>query len=82
MLLVQTKLDLIDYAAMTEHESEILAKSLQLPIFRVCSKDGRMINELFEFLAIKYFSKNMHKEEDHAPITSILDNNKKGSLSH
>ena len=67
---------------MTEHESEILAKSLQLPIFRVCSKDGRMINELFEFLAIKYFSKNMHKQEGHAPITSVQDINRQGAFNN
>lgn len=61
MILVQTKIDLSENAAMTNLETETLAKSLQLPIFRVCSKDGRMINELFEFLAIRFFSKNMHK---------------------
>ena len=76
MILVQTKMDLIDYAAVTEQETEILAKSLQMPIFRVCSKDGRMINELFEYLAIKYFSKDSHKKDEHAPITSIADINK------
>ena len=54
----------------------MLAKSLKMPIFRVCSKDGRMINELFEFLAIKYFSKDMHKQEGHSPITSLADINK------
>ena len=81
MLLVQTKLDLIEYAAMTEQESELLAKSLQIPLFRVCSKDGLMINELFEFLAIRYFSKNLHKLEGHAPITSIHDIKKQGAIS-
>lgn len=43
---------------MTSNEVESLAKVLQMPVFRVCSKDGRMINELFEFLSVMYFSKN------------------------
>ena len=61
MLLVQTKIDLVDRAAMTENEVEITAKNLKLPIIRVCSKDGTMVNELFEFLATRYFTKNLHK---------------------
>ncbi len=61
MLLVQTKIDLVDRAAMTEHEVEITSKNLKLPIIRVCSKDGTMVNELFEFLATRYFTKNLHK---------------------
>ena len=61
MLLVQTKIDLSENAAMTENEVEITAKNLKLPIIRVCSKDGTMVNELFEFLAMRYFSKNLHK---------------------
>lgn len=61
MVLVQTKIDLIDQAAMTTKETEALAKKLSLPLFRICSKDGIMITELFEYLAVKFFSKNLHK---------------------
>lgn len=61
MILVQTKIDLIDNALMTERETENLAKKLHLPLMKICSKDGVMITELFEHLAIKFFSKNLHK---------------------
>jgi hypothetical protein len=30
-----------------------------------------MVTELFEYLAVKYFSKNLHKQEGHAPIQSV-----------
>lgn len=73
MILVQTKIDLIDQAAMTTKETEALAKKLQLPLFRICSKDGIMITELFEYLAVRYFSKNLHKQESHAPIQSVQE---------
>ena len=46
---------------MSPKESEALAKKLQLPLFRICSKDNIMVTELFEYLAVKYFSKNLHK---------------------
>ncbi len=59
MVLCQTKYDLIEtQAAMTENEVEQLAKELKLPIFKTCSKDGLMINELFEFLACRRFKKD------------------------
>ncbi|CDW80302.1 small rab-related gtpase [Stylonychia lemnae] len=73
MIMVQTKIDLIDNAVMTEKEVNQLAKKLQMPLMRICSKDNIMITELFEFLAIKFFSKDMHKQEGHAPIQSIQD---------
>jgi len=68
MILVQTKIDLIDNAVMTEKEANGLGKKLKLPLMRICSKDNIMITELFEYLAIKFFSKNLHKQEGHAPI--------------
>ena len=73
MVLVQTKIDLIDQAVMTTKETENLAKKLQLPLMRICSKDGVMISELFEYLAIKFFSKNLHKQEGFAPIQSVQE---------
>jgi len=53
---------------MTLKETEALAKKVKLPLFRVCSKDGVMVTELFEYLAVKFFSKNLHKQESHNPI--------------
>ena len=82
MLLVQTKIDLIEYSAVTDPEIEELAKSLHMPILRVCSKDGRMINELFEFLALKYFSKDVHKQEDQAKVNvAAADEVKKEAIA-
>ena len=68
MVLVQTKIDLIDQAVMTNKEAENLAKKLRLPLFRTCSKDNVMVSELFEYLAVKYFSRDMHKSAQHNPI--------------
>lgn len=73
MALVQTKIDLVENAVMTDKEAEALAKKYQLPIFKICSKDNIMVTELFEFLAHKFFSKNLHKQESHAPIQSVQD---------
>lgn len=53
---------------MTTKESEALAKKCSLPLFRICSKDNVMVVELFEYLAVKFFSKDMHKQESHNPI--------------
>ena len=58
---------------MTLKETESLAKKLQLPLFRICSKDNVMVTEAFEYLAVKYFSKNLHKQESHATIQSVQD---------
>jgi Ras-related protein Rab-23 len=73
MVLVQTKIDLIDNAVMSTKEAEDLAKHLSLPLFRICSKDNIMVTELFEYLAVKYFSTNQHKQEGHNPIQSVQD---------
>lgn len=42
-------------------------------MFKVCSKDNVMVTEVFEFLAVKFFSKNLHKQESHAPVQSVQD---------
>ncbi len=68
MVLVQTKIDLVDNAVMTTKEGELLAKKCGIPLFRICSKDNIMVTELFEYLAVKFFSKDMHKMEGHNPI--------------
>lgn len=73
MALVQTKIDLIENAVMSMQEAESLAKKFQLPLFRICSKDNIMVTELFEYLAVKFFSKNLHKQDSHAPIQSVQD---------
>ncbi|TNV75597.1 hypothetical protein FGO68_gene9466 [Halteria grandinella] len=63
MVIVQTKIDLCDNAAMTENEVAALGKHLQVPVFKACSKDGTMVNEIFEFIAVRYFTKSQKAGE-------------------
>lgn len=58
---------------MTQKEAENLAKKLKIPLFRTCTKDNLNVTELFEYLAVKYFSKNLHKSEMHNPIQSVQE---------
>lgn len=40
-----------------------------------------MITELFEYLAVKFFSKNLHKQEGHTPIQSVQDIKQQQNMS-
>ena len=74
MVLIQTKLDLVDQAEVNENEVEELASSFGVPLFRVCSKDNIMVKEVFQHLAETYFGKQKHLEDDFAqPVTDIND---------
>jgi len=46
-VLIQTKIDLIDEAEVSELEVEALAAEFGIPLFRVCSKDNIMVKEVF-----------------------------------
>lgn len=81
MILVQTKIDLVEAAAMAVKETEQVANKLKLPLFRTCAKDNLMVTELFEYLAVKYFGKNLHKQEGHNPIQSVQDIKQQTSIS-
>ena len=54
MVVVQTKIDLIDSAAMTEEEVDKMSGELKLPVFKTCAKDGVNISEVFTHLADKF----------------------------
>ncbi|KEG13048.1 small G-protein [Trypanosoma grayi] len=51
MVLCQTKFDLAHEAAITNEEAEQLAIQLQLPFFRVSTKDDFNVTQLFEYTA-------------------------------
>jgi small GTP-binding protein len=48
MLLCQTKMDLGDQAVVSESEANALAAKLNLPFFRISTKNDRNVTELFE----------------------------------
>ncbi|KAI5078914.1 hypothetical protein GOP47_0006585 [Adiantum capillus-veneris] len=54
MVLVQTKVDLLDEAAVERHESEALAEILGVRFYRICAKQNLYIAEVFEYLAELY----------------------------
>ena len=56
-MLIQTKIDLIDEAQVTEEEADALATEFGIPLIRVCSKDNIMVKEVFQHLASAYFGK-------------------------
>ncbi|ESL07584.1 small G-protein [Trypanosoma rangeli SC58] len=51
MILCQTKFDLAHEAAITNEEAEQLAIQLQLPFFRVSTRDDFNVTQLFEYTA-------------------------------
>ena len=55
IILVMSKIDLKNEIAVTDIEAEELAKNLNIKFMKVSSKDGIMVNEVFEKLAIEHF---------------------------
>lgn len=51
MVLCQTKFDLSHEAVITNEEAERLASQLEVPLFRVSTKDDFNVTQLFEFTA-------------------------------
>jgi small GTP-binding protein len=51
MVLCQTKFDLSHEAVITNEEAEQLASQLEIPLFRVSTKDDFNVTQLFEFTA-------------------------------
>ncbi|KAL7695653.1 small G-protein [Lotmaria passim] len=51
MVLCQTKFDLSHEAVITNEEAEQLASQLEVPLFRVSTKDDFNVTQLFEFTA-------------------------------
>lgn len=55
MILVMSKIDLINEGVVKEEDAIALSRQLGLELIKVSSKDGVMVNEVFEKLAIKHF---------------------------
>lgn len=55
-VLVMSKIDLKDEAIIKDKEAVEKAKELNLNLMKVSSKDGTMVNEVFERLAIEHFN--------------------------
>ena len=53
-----SKIDLKNESLITDKEAESLSKELKIPLMKVSSKDGTMVNEVFEKLAIQHFKTN------------------------
>ena len=58
IILVMSKIDLKNEAVINDNQAEELAKSLNIKFMKVSSKDGIMVNEVFEKLAIQHFKTN------------------------
>ena len=56
--LVMSKIDLKEEQKISDEEAEKLAKELKIKLFKVSSKEGIMVEECFEYLAIKSYNKN------------------------
>lgn len=75
MIIVQTKIDLIDEAVMTEDESAELAKTEGLQLFKTCAKENEMVSEVFEHLGVEYLErkKNGTQPEGPGPVSTIQE---------
>lgn len=56
MILVMNKIDVTENVVVTEKEAQLLASELKLKLFKVSVKNSIMINEIFENLAVQFFS--------------------------
>lgn len=55
ILLVMSKVDLVDQTVVTEQQAQELARELNLKLYKVSSKSNLMVNEVFDTLAIEHF---------------------------
>lgn len=72
MTIVQNKIDLIDEAVMTTDEVDALAKRLKLKLFRVSVKEGFNVEQVFDYLAVKYLDRRRRLEEESKPKTTSI----------
>jgi hypothetical protein len=92
-----SKIDLKNEIAVTDIEAEELAKNLNIKFMKVSSKDGIMVNEVFEKLAIEHFkisnSSNglenienlggkLHVKNNFNDDVEEIKSNRKGNESH
>ncbi|CBZ26485.1 putative small G-protein [Leishmania mexicana MHOM/GT/2001/U1103] len=81
MVLCQTKFDLSHEAVITNTEAEKLANQLELPLFRVSTKDDFNVTQLFEFtaqLCVENSAQDEEKGED-MPKSNRLDGGEKAA---
>ena len=76
MALAMTKIDLKDNIQVTDEEAKNLAKSLNINLFKVSSKNGININECFEYLAYQHYSNNGYNSSGADNIENIQKNSK------
>ena len=81
IILVMSKIDLKNEAVINDNQAEELAKSLNIKFMKVSSKDGIMVNEVFEKLAIEHYkyvesldNNNQVIEEDNVKEIKIKSN--------
>lgn len=76
MVIVQNKIDLIEQAAMTKEETELLARRLKLNFYRTSVKEDFNVSEVFRHLVGKYLDQMNEPIEESTPhINSIGNNN-------
>ncbi|EKF32708.1 small G-protein, putative [Trypanosoma cruzi marinkellei] len=75
MVLCQTKFDLAHEAAVTNEEAEQLAIQLQLPFFRVSTKDDFNVTQLFEYTASMCLNEEPARNSTASGKTSSNPNN-------
>jgi len=68
MALIQTKIDLIENAAVPSAEAESLAKQLGVKFFRTSCKENFNIDPAFSYLAESYIKRGQASEADSMPI--------------
>lgn len=74
IILVQTKIDLLEQAQVSESESESLAIDCHLPLFRVCAKDDTNVGPAFEQICIDYVRRRrLLGGQIECPVRSIDD---------
>eukprot|EP00474_Spongospora_subterranea_P004294 CRZ04752.1 hypothetical protein [Spongospora subterranea] len=57
-VIVQTKADLLSKSTTTQTEAEALAKQFNLKLYRVCTKENKMVEEVFQYLAEQFLDKS------------------------
>jgi len=63
-VLVQNKVDLIDQAKMTAEEVEVLAKRVQMRLYRTCVKTDTLVSKVFEDLTEMVMAKGFDEEDE------------------
>ena len=63
MLLVQNKIDLLEESVINDKDISIITKQLNINLLKVSAKDNLSVPDLFDFLAIEFFSKGLQYKQ-------------------